>query len=32
LASAGRVRYEAAFAEVPVLARWRGFLAHVEKA
>jgi glycosyltransferase involved in cell wall biosynthesis len=31
LAQAGRVRYEAAFAEAPVLARWRQFLGTVEK-
>ncbi|MBV9117605.1 MAG: glycosyltransferase, partial [Acetobacteraceae bacterium] len=31
LAAAGRLRFEAAFAEAPVLARWRGFLATVEK-
>ncbi len=32
LAGAGRPRYLAEFAEAPVLARWRGFLATVEKA
>jgi glycosyltransferase involved in cell wall biosynthesis len=32
LAQAGRARYEADFAEAPVLARWRAFLASVEKA
>jgi glycosyltransferase involved in cell wall biosynthesis len=32
LAEAGRARYEADFAEAPVLARWRDFLARVEKA
>ncbi|MBV8456487.1 MAG: glycosyltransferase [Acetobacteraceae bacterium] len=31
LAVAGRVRYETEFSEQPVLARWREFLAHVEK-
>jgi glycosyltransferase involved in cell wall biosynthesis len=31
LAAAGRARFEAAFAEAPVLARWRNFLATVEK-
>ena len=31
LAEAGRVRYLAEFAEAPVLAQWRGFLATVEK-
>jgi glycosyltransferase involved in cell wall biosynthesis len=31
LAAAGRVRYETEFSEQPVLARWREFLAHVEK-
>ena len=31
LAEAGRVRYLADFAEQPVLAQWRGFLATVEK-
>ena len=31
LATAGRVRYETEFSEPPVLARWRDFLAHVEK-
>jgi len=31
LAHAGRVRYEAAHAEAPVVARWRQFLASVEK-
>jgi glycosyltransferase involved in cell wall biosynthesis len=32
LAEAGRARYEVGFAEAPVLARWRAFLACVEKA
>jgi glycosyltransferase involved in cell wall biosynthesis len=32
LAEAGRARYEADFAEAPVLSRWRDFLATVEKA
>jgi glycosyltransferase involved in cell wall biosynthesis len=32
LAEAGRGRYEAAFAEAPVVACWRRFLATVEKA
>jgi len=32
LAQAGRIRYEAEFAQVPVVARWRDFLATVEKA
>ena len=32
LARAGRARFEAEFAEAPVLAQWRGFLARVEKA
>lgn len=32
LAEAGRGRYEAAFAEAPVVARWREFLTTVEKA
>jgi len=32
LAAAGRARYEADFAEAPVAARWRQFLATVEKA
>ncbi len=31
LAEAGRARYLAEFAEAPVLAQWRGFLATVEK-
>lgn len=31
LAQAGRTRYETEFAEAPVLARWRQFLASVEK-
>ncbi|MEJ0017027.1 MAG: glycosyltransferase [Acetobacteraceae bacterium] len=31
LAEAGRLRYEAEFAQAPVLARWRQFLATVEK-
>jgi glycosyltransferase involved in cell wall biosynthesis len=31
LAEAGRARYEADFAEAPVLSRWRDFLATVEK-
>jgi glycosyltransferase involved in cell wall biosynthesis len=31
LADAGRLRYEAAHAEAPVVARWRHFLATVEK-
>ncbi len=31
LAEAGRMRYLAEFAEQPVLAQWRGFLATVEK-
>ena len=31
LAAAGRARWEAEFAEAPVLARWRGFLQSVEK-
>jgi glycosyltransferase involved in cell wall biosynthesis len=31
LANGGRVRYEASFAEAPVVARWRNFLATVEK-
>lgn len=31
LAQAGRLRYEAAHAEAPVIARWRQFLASVEK-
>jgi glycosyltransferase involved in cell wall biosynthesis len=31
LARAGRARYEAAFAEAPVLARWRAFLSTVEQ-
>ena len=31
LAEAGRVRYEAGHAEAPVVARWRQFLATVEK-
>jgi len=32
LAEAGRARYEADFAEAPVLSRWLDFLASVEKA
>ena len=32
LAQAGRARFEAEFAEAPVLAQWRGFLGRVEKA
>jgi glycosyltransferase involved in cell wall biosynthesis len=32
LATAGRARYEADFAEAPVVARWHDFLATVEKA
>jgi glycosyltransferase involved in cell wall biosynthesis len=32
LAAAGRARYEADFAEAAVVARWRAFLATVEKA
>jgi glycosyltransferase involved in cell wall biosynthesis len=32
LAEAGRARYEAAFAQAPVVAQWRAFLARVEKA
>jgi glycosyltransferase involved in cell wall biosynthesis len=32
LVEAGRARYEADFAEAPVLSRWRHFLATVEKA
>ncbi|MGE0224700.1 MAG: glycosyltransferase [Acetobacteraceae bacterium] len=32
LAEAGRVRYETAFAEAPVVACWRDFLGSVEKA
>jgi glycosyltransferase involved in cell wall biosynthesis len=32
LAAAGRARYEADFAEAPVVARWHDFLASVEKA
>ncbi len=32
LAQAGRARFEAEFAEAPVLAQWRGFLGTVEKA
>jgi glycosyltransferase involved in cell wall biosynthesis len=32
LAEAGRLRYEAAFAEAQVVSRWRQFLATVEKA
>ena len=32
LAEAGRLRYEAAYTEAPVVARWRQFLATVEKA
>ncbi len=32
LVEAGRARYEADFAEAPVLSRWRDFLATVEKA
>ena len=31
LAEAGRLRYEADHAEAPVVARWRQFLATVEK-
>ena len=31
LAEAGRVRYQSEYAEAPVLARWRQFLASVEK-
>jgi glycosyltransferase involved in cell wall biosynthesis len=31
LGAAGRARFEAEFAEAPVLARWRAFLATVEK-
>ncbi len=31
LAAAGRARFDADFAEAPVLARWRAFLATVEK-
>jgi len=31
LAAAGRARFESEFAEAPVLARWRDFLATVEK-
>jgi glycosyltransferase involved in cell wall biosynthesis len=31
LANGGRVRYEALFSEAPVVARWRNFLATVEK-
>ena len=31
LAAAGRARFEAEFAEAPVLAQWRGFLQSVEK-
>ena len=31
LAEAGRLRYEAEYAEAPVIARWRQFLATVEK-
>jgi glycosyltransferase involved in cell wall biosynthesis len=31
LADAGRARFDAEFAEAPVLARWRRFLATVEK-
>jgi glycosyltransferase involved in cell wall biosynthesis len=31
LAKAGRARYEAEFAEAPVVARWRRFLGEVEK-
>ena len=31
LARNGRARYEADFAEAPVLARWRRFLCTVEK-
>jgi glycosyltransferase involved in cell wall biosynthesis len=31
LAEAGRARYEAEFAEAPVVAQWRRFLASVEK-
>ena len=32
LGDAGRLRYEAEFAQAPVLARWHDFLGHVEKA
>ena len=32
MARAGRARFEAEFAEAPVLASWRGFLANAEKA
>ena len=32
LANAGRARFEAEFAEAPVVARWRRFLGEVEKA
>jgi glycosyltransferase involved in cell wall biosynthesis len=32
LAEAGHLRYDAAYAEAPVVARWRQFLATVEKA
>ena len=32
LAEAGRLRYEAEYAEAPVVARWRQFLATVEKS
>ena len=32
LADNGRDRYETGFAEAPVVARWRDFLATVEKA
>jgi glycosyltransferase involved in cell wall biosynthesis len=32
LVAAGRARYEAEFAEAPVVARWRDFLQHAEKA
>jgi hypothetical protein len=32
LAAAGRARFEAEFAEAPVLALWRRFLSTVEKA
>jgi glycosyltransferase involved in cell wall biosynthesis len=32
LTSAGRRRFEAEFAEAPVVARWREFLRAVEKA
>jgi hypothetical protein len=31
LANAGRGRFEAEFAEAPVVARWRRFLGEVEK-